>query len=66
MALDSIKSILMKRDGMTAEDAENLINEARAEAMERLENGDIFDIDSDICYNYFGLEPDYFWEIMPI
>lgn len=66
MALSSIKEILMERDQMSEKEAQDLIEEARNEAIERLESGDIFDMDAEICSDYFGLEPDYFWEILPM
>ena len=65
--MKSIKEVLMKRDNMTSEEAEALIQEAKNEVNERLESGDMdMDIDAEICQDYFGLEPDYFMELLPI
>ena len=53
-----IKTVLMERDHMTHEEAEDLIAEAMEDFAERLLHGDISSA-SDICLDYFGLEPDY-------
>lgn len=66
--LKPIKEILMERDNMSLSDAEALIDEARQEAKRRFDEEEMFnllDLDSEICSEYFGLEPDYFWEISP-
>ena len=51
-----IKPVLMKRDGFTEQEADNLIAEARADFHKRLEEGDM---PFDICEEWFGLEPDF-------
>ncbi len=58
----TIKEILMTRDGMSADDARSLIVDARLDLMERIEEGreDAYDI----CMDYFGLEPDYIFELL--
>lgn len=61
--METIKEILMRRDGMTAEDADELIQEAKDDLLERIEDGD--DTAHDICEEYFGLEPDYLMELLP-
>jgi hypothetical protein len=59
--MEPIQSILMRRDGMTAEEAEDLVSEAREELERRLEE----DEDAyDICEEYFGLEPDYISQLI--
>ena len=64
--LKGIVEILMERDNMSKEDAEDLLNEARAEAQEVLENdGGIYEIEN-ILKDYFGLEPDYIFEIIDL
>lgn len=55
--------ILMDRDGMTEEEATDLINEAREALMNYLDEGDLLAAD-DICQEYFGLEPDYIEDLM--
>lgn len=57
----SIKQVLMKRDGLTATEAESLISEAREQFEEYVSNG-AFDLAEEICLDYFGLEPDYLVE----
>ena len=54
--MKSIKEILMKRDKMSAKDADNLIDEAVEDLYARLAEGEMPD---DICMEWFGLEPDY-------
>ena len=61
----SIKQVLMERDGMSEMDADDLIDEAREEMMEHIANGDL-DAAEDICMDYFGLEPDYLDELLPL
>jgi len=64
--LKGIVEILMERDNMSKEDAEDLLNEARAEAQEVLENdGGLYEIEN-ILKDYFGLEPDYIFEIIDL
>ena len=59
--MKTIKEVLIKRDHMSSEDAEALIDEAKEELQYRLEN----DEDAyDICKEFFGLEPDYLDELM--
>jgi hypothetical protein len=53
-----IKTVLMERDNMTHDEAEDLINEAMDDFSERLLHGDISSA-YDICMVTFGLEPDY-------
>lgn len=57
----SIKQTIMNRDGMSEEEADELIAEARQDLHERLAN----DKDAyDICEEWFGLEPDYIIELI--
>lgn len=59
----SIRKVLMERDGLTAEEAEAAIWEAKEALTEYLEAGDLFSAE-DICAEYFGLEPDYIVELL--
>lgn len=61
--MKSIKQVLMTRDGMSSQEAQELINEAREDLFTRLSDGDLFGAD-DICAEYFGLEPDYLMELL--
>jgi len=59
--MESIKEVLMRRDGMSKKEAEELIEIARDEMNNRLAEGDM---PYDICEEYFGLEPDYLDELL--
>jgi len=56
--MNEIKNILMQRDGMSADEANELIAEAEEQFQVYLEAEDITSA-YDICQEYFGLEPDY-------
>ena len=57
----SIVKILMDRDGMSRADAVELVRDARVDLSDRLDSGEMPD---DICAEWFGLEPDYIYELM--
>lgn len=61
--MNEIKKILMERDGMAADEADSLIEEAKEILGEYLDEGDIQSA-YDICEEYFGLEPDYLMELL--
>ena len=63
MEMESIKEILMRRDDMTSEEADEIIAEAKNKLEEYLETGDISAAEN-ICQEYFGLEPDYLDELI--
>lgn len=54
--LESIVDILIRRDGMSREDAETLL----ADAKRRVSEGED---PEEILYDVFGLEPDYVLEL---
>ncbi len=58
---DSLKEVIMKRDGITEKEAEDLIDQAREDLHDRLEAGEMPD---DICSDWFGLEPDYIFDLV--
>ena len=58
MSRETIKQILIRRDGLTANEADNLITEAHAEFDYYISAND-FDAAERICEEFFGLEPDY-------
>ena len=60
--METIKQILMRRDGMSAEDADNLIEEAKDELNRRLSEEE--ELPYDICEEFFGLEPDYLDQLL--
>lgn len=58
--------ILMKRDGMTVEEATELIKQTSEEIQNVVLNGmDVSDVD-DIISSNLGLEPDYLYDILTI
>lgn len=59
--MKSIKDALMTRDGMPANEADALIEEARDDLNTRIDNGEMY---FDICMEWFGLEEDYLDEIL--
>jgi hypothetical protein len=61
--MSRIKSILIKRDGMTPAEADELIAEAQDQLNEYLAAGQE-DQAYDICAEFFGLEPDYIDELL--
>ena len=64
--MNKIVEILMERDNMSQEEAEDLLNEAKEEAQNVLEeDGGLEDIE-DILLDYFGLEPDYIFELIDL
>jgi len=63
---ESIVKTLMKRDGISRSEAEALKSEAKAELEEILNSGGLENLHLayDICYDHFGLEPDYLDELL--
>ena len=61
--MKSVKQILMDRDDMTAEEAEDLIVEVKEEIRIAAENGD-YGLVEDIMYGDLGLEMDYIFELI--
>ena len=55
----SIKQTIMRRDGLTAEEAQDLLDEA----IQAVEDG--MDAE-DACAEFFGLEPDYIWDLISL
>lgn len=56
-SVNSIREVLMRRDGLSGEEADELIAEAR----EELAKGRA---PEEICEDWFGLEPDYIWDLV--
>lgn len=55
--METLKEILMRRDGLSAAEAQDLIDEAR----ERVLGGED---PEEILHDDFGLEPDYVWDLL--
>jgi hypothetical protein len=62
MPRQTLKQVLMQRDDLTPQEADKQIEEAREEAMNMIEEGDLMEA-YDICETYFGLEPDYLGDL---
>ena len=62
--MNKIARVLMKRDGMTYEEANNLIDEAKEALQNYLDAGDSFGAEN-VCEEFFVLEPDYLDELIP-
>ena len=52
-----IKHVLMLRDGLTDQEAQELIDEAREMVAEGADP-------EDVLYDDFGLEPDFIWDLL--
>ena len=63
MKPESLKEVLVRRDGITNLEAEQLIEEARADLYRMIETEEFID-DADFCIDWFGLEPDYILELL--
>ena len=59
-----IKDILMRRDGLTEDEAENMINECRERIDEIIYNGGNLDDVERCMADLLGLEPDYIFELL--
>lgn len=60
--MTDLKQALINQ-GHSEQEAENLIDNARTDLMNRLDRGEM---PQDICMEHFGLEPDYMFDLMPI
>jgi len=60
---DSLKSVLIKRDQLTSDEADEQIQAARKQFNSYLDSGDLESAEH-ICEEYFGLEPDYVIEFL--
>ena len=59
-----ILDILMNRDGMTQEEASDLINGVRCEVYNILDNGGSYNDIEELMYSELGLEMDYIHDIL--
>ena len=59
----SIKEILIDRDGMTSEEADELIEAVREDINFAASNGD-YELAEDIMLGDLGLEMDYIFELL--
>ena len=56
--MNRLKSIIMKRDGLTSEEADSLLEEVREMMNDAMAYGDVQEAE-DIFTDELGLEPDY-------
>jgi hypothetical protein len=61
--MESLKEVLMQRDGLTSEQADERIKEASEDLQNRLEDEDE-ELPFDFMGEEFGLEPDYLMELL--
>lgn len=61
--MERVIQILMERDGLTREEAKDLVDETRDLIMEAAGNGDFMECDQ-IMADQLGLEPDYIMDIL--
>ena len=60
---ETIKQVLIRRDKMTSDQADELIQEAKEALREYLLDNDL-QAAEDVCEEFFGLEPDYIDELL--
>lgn len=64
--MNAIVEILMQRDGMSQEDAQDLFKEAQDEAHILIDDeGSLEDLEN-ILKDYFSLEPDYIFDLIEL
>lgn len=56
--MESLKQVLMRRDDMSSEEADEMIQEARERVLNDGENPE------DVLQEEFGLEPDYVFDLL--
>lgn len=61
--MKEIIEILMRRDGLTYEDAKETYLECKDAIMEAIDNDEIFEVD-EILRSELGLEPDYIFNFI--
>ncbi len=61
--MSDLKRVLMERDEITSDEADDLIKAAREELFELIDQGEIEEAEN-ICEYHFGLEADYIMDLM--
>ena len=61
--MDSISEVLMRRDGLSEEDAKREVDDFREDIEDSIMSGNLEDIE-DALMNDFGLEPDYLLDLL--
>jgi len=57
MENETLREVLMRRDGLSGEEADSLIQDARDAVAAGADP-------EEVLADEFGLEPDYFWELV--
>lgn len=55
---ETLKEVIMRRDGLSSDEADDLIDEAKQAVLEGEDP-------EEVLSEMFGLEPDYFFDILP-
>jgi len=63
--MNEIINILMRRDGISENEARNLVEECREEIETAIAGGHYMEAE-DIIASYLGLEPDYIMDLIEI
>ena len=61
---ESIKEVIMRRDGISALESQDLITQAKEALQEYIASNDL-EAAENVCEEYFGLEPDFLTDLMP-
>lgn len=61
--MDSITDVLMRRDGLSEEDAQREVDDFRADIEDSIMSGNLEDVEDALMYD-LGLEPDYLMDIL--
>ena len=61
--MDSITEVLMRRDGLSEEDAKREVDNFREDIEDSIMSGNLEDIEDALMYD-LGLEPDYLMDIL--
>ena len=62
--MTTIVEVLIKRDGMSQSDAEQLVMDAREDLQDRLIDPAAYGDPYAVCQDWFGLEPDFLTELI--
>jgi hypothetical protein len=62
--METIKDVLMRRDGIPADEADAMIASAQDDLRSLVENDGSYEEAVDIIAEHFGLEPDYMDELL--
>ena len=63
--METIKEVLMRRDGLSENDVDNQLGAAIDELAMALDD-DMMDVAESICLDHFGLEEDYIIELIDL